>query len=247
MIGRVLITVVVAASIAFFLGMAAWTTQDSYLECHRTADSSIPQCVNDKFYPFSIATHETLPSIRGVRVEERISRGRGGSHEHLVLVLDHGATTSEFPGIGKSGVNAPAVAAEIGAFLGDASRERARWHLRESVYPVTALMFAFAVAMGMLAGLAFRRTTIAFEPGSRVVTVRVGRWPARAKPWTAKIDDIQRVERIESFDHQSGVKYSVQLIARGAASHALGLGLRDPLAADAVIKRIDEQLAGWRA
>ena len=244
---RWLLTALVVGCAAFFSVMTGLTSVDSWLRCERAGPAA--RCALHEDYPGGVARTTPLPPLRDARAEVRHTRGRGGVRRHLVLVLDAAdGTTTEYPGVGKSGARAEGVAAGVSAFLQGEEAGPRRWRLRESSYAATLLMAACALGALFTVPIWFRRVRVAFDPRERAVRVRIGRWPARAREWSLPLADIARAERATAQD-SNGELYSARLVLRDGACPGdgdVGLMHRRAAGADAVVRALDGALGAWR-
>ncbi len=101
----------------FFLAMAAWSTERSFLDCTRTDGDNVA-CVVRAEYPGSIVFEEKIPTLRHTSVVAVQASGRGASGFSDVLVLNPGDEDNvELHGIGARGELAGTVQLGLEAFL----------------------------------------------------------------------------------------------------------------------------------
>lgn len=167
---RIAMTVVLLAGIGFFVAMMVLVSHHEELRCEPDA-----RCVHVEHYPFGIDLFDALPKVTKAEVRWDV----GGRSMALRLVLRHDdGSKSEYQGVGKNGDRAEETAQAINAFLANPSGEKA-FPLRDGSIPVAIFLGVLALAGALLLPAFFTRVRLARE--GNIITVVVGRWPARRR------------------------------------------------------------------
>ncbi|MFT3843037.1 MAG: hypothetical protein QM723_38970 [Myxococcaceae bacterium] len=167
---RIGMTVVLLAGIGFFVAMMVLVSHHEELRCEPDA-----RCVHVEHYPFGIDLSDALPKV----TQAEVMWDPGGRSMALKLVLRHDdGSKSEYQGVGKNGERAEETARAINAFLAHPAGEKA-FPLRDGSIPVAIFLGVLALAGALLVPTFFTRIRLARE--GNMITVVVGRWPARRR------------------------------------------------------------------
>ncbi len=239
---RAVLTVLLIAAGAFFMGVGIFASQASVLRC------AAQQCSRISTYPFGISFDEPIPPV--VRAAIRLKYGHTGSSTRqarqtkptLNLTLYHDDTAAmEFPGVGNGGERAAAVAESINAYLLAPDGEKV-FELRSGSIPVGAGLFTLGLIALLMLPMA--HASIRMTPLGDTVEVRVGNWP-RNIVRTILISNLPTTPLADQFTNDDE-RYNLTLKMDGEPGLRLSIARRNRPSAIALAQEIDSNFERWR-